>query len=67
MELLVIPLEDHPIGDGPVEIVECKGPGHPDTICDALAEEFTRTRPPTHISFPVNRLAPGRPASESPD
>ena len=26
----------------PVEIVERKGIGHPDTICDALAEEFSR-------------------------
>lgn len=26
----------------PVEIVERKGLGHPDTICDALAEEFSR-------------------------
>ncbi len=43
MELLVTPLEDHPIDDGPVEIVERKGLGHPDTICDALAEEFTRS------------------------
>jgi S-adenosylmethionine synthetase len=43
VELLVTPLEDHPIDDGPVEIVERKGLGHPDTICDALAEEFTRS------------------------
>ncbi|MGD2053738.1 MAG: methionine adenosyltransferase [Gammaproteobacteria bacterium] len=27
----------------PVEIVERKGTGHPDTICDALAEELSRT------------------------
>ena len=26
----------------PVEIVERKGVGHPDTICDALAEELSR-------------------------
>ena len=26
-----------------VEIVERKGTGHPDTICDALAEELSRT------------------------
>jgi len=25
----------------PVEIVECKGKGHPDSICDALAEEVS--------------------------
>jgi S-adenosylmethionine synthetase len=28
---------------GPVEIVERKGIGHPDTICDALAEELSLT------------------------
>jgi S-adenosylmethionine synthetase len=28
--------------DEPVEIVERKGLGHPDTICDALAEDFSR-------------------------
>jgi len=28
--------------DQPVEIVERKGIGHPDTICDALAEELSR-------------------------
>jgi S-adenosylmethionine synthetase len=27
----------------PVEMVERKGIGHPDSICDALAEEFSRT------------------------
>ncbi|MDH3636462.1 MAG: methionine adenosyltransferase [Gammaproteobacteria bacterium] len=27
----------------PVEIVERKGQGHPDTVCDALAEELSRT------------------------
>lgn len=40
MEHLVIsPLE---VTDDAVEVVECKGPGHPDTICDALAENFSR-------------------------
>jgi S-adenosylmethionine synthetase len=29
--------------DGPVEVVERKGLGHPDTICDALAETLSRT------------------------
>jgi len=29
-------------GEAPVEIVERKGVGHPDTICDALAEELSR-------------------------
>ena len=28
------------VGDAPVEVVERKGLGHPDTIADALAEEF---------------------------
>jgi S-adenosylmethionine synthetase len=29
--------------DEPVEVVERKGLGHPDTICDAIAEEFSRS------------------------
>lgn len=29
-------------GPGPAELVERKGLGHPDTICDALAEELSR-------------------------
>jgi S-adenosylmethionine synthetase len=32
-----------PYHSQPVEIVERKGIGHPDTICDALAEELSRT------------------------
>jgi S-adenosylmethionine synthetase len=32
-----------PFYNQPVEIVERKGIGHPDTICDALAEELSRT------------------------
>jgi S-adenosylmethionine synthetase len=40
MEALVLsPLE---IVDDTIEIVERKGLGHPDTICDALAETFSR-------------------------
>lgn len=40
MEYLVIsPLET---ADEAVEVVERKGLGHPDTICDALAENFSR-------------------------
>ena len=31
-----------PLSEGEVEIVERKGRGHPDTICDALAETFSR-------------------------
>jgi S-adenosylmethionine synthetase len=30
-----------PVDEQPVEVVERKGLGHPDTICDALAEEFS--------------------------
>ena len=30
------------LGDNGFEIVERKGLGHPDTICDSLAEEFSR-------------------------
>jgi len=32
-----------PYSSQPVEIVERKGIGHPDTMCDALAEELSRT------------------------
>jgi S-adenosylmethionine synthetase len=42
MELIVSALESPPAGDLPVEVVERKGLGHPDTICDALAEEVSR-------------------------
>jgi S-adenosylmethionine synthetase len=41
MELFVVPLGQVP-DEGPVEAVERKGIGHPDTICDALAEELSR-------------------------
>ncbi|MCK6460764.1 MAG: methionine adenosyltransferase, partial [Planctomycetes bacterium] len=41
MELFVTPLQRVP-EEGPVEAVERKGLGHPDTICDALAEELSR-------------------------
>ena len=30
-------------GENEVEVVERKGRGHPDTICDALSEEVSRT------------------------
>ena len=43
MELCVGPLEGRGAGQGGVEIVERKGLGHPDTLCDALAEEFSRS------------------------
>jgi len=32
----------NPLTDDAVEVVERKGLGHPDTICDALAESFSR-------------------------
>jgi S-adenosylmethionine synthetase len=38
MEVVLSSLRTTP-ADGPVEIVERKGVGHPDTICDALAEQ----------------------------
>ncbi|HEX5136008.1 MAG TPA: methionine adenosyltransferase [Planctomycetota bacterium] len=41
MELVVAPLARVP-DEGAVEAVERKGLGHPDTICDALAEELSR-------------------------
>ena len=43
MKLEVSQLESPPVGALPLEIVERKGMGHPDTICDALAEELSRT------------------------
>jgi S-adenosylmethionine synthetase len=39
VEVAVTPLA--PPAPGAVEVVERKGLGHPDTICDALAEEFS--------------------------
>lgn len=38
MELIVDSLLEPPVASSPVEIVERKGIGHPDTICDAIAE-----------------------------
>lgn len=35
----ITPLLDPPLSAQPLEIVERKGLGHPDTICDAVAEE----------------------------
>lgn len=43
MHLQISPLEFPAVGALPLEIVERKGVGHPDTICDALAEELSRT------------------------
>jgi S-adenosylmethionine synthetase len=41
MEILVRASHRPPIDE--IEVVEHKGPGHPDSICDALAEELSRT------------------------
>ena len=41
MKVMVTPLTSAPVAARPVEIVERKGTGHPDTICDALAEELS--------------------------
>lgn len=40
INLSLMPL---PYSEAPLEIVERKGLGHPDTICDALAEALSRT------------------------
>ncbi|MCK5002197.1 MAG: methionine adenosyltransferase [Gammaproteobacteria bacterium] len=42
MTQISLSLTPSPYGELPVEIVERKGIGHPDTICDALAEELSR-------------------------
>lgn len=42
MHLIITSVATPPPDDRPVEIVERKGIGHPDTICDAVAEEFSR-------------------------
>lgn len=41
MQLSIAPLEAPGPGELPFEIVERKGIGHPDTICDALAENLS--------------------------
>ncbi len=41
MNITVTPLTATPVGRLPVEIVERKGTGHPDSICDALAEQLS--------------------------
>ena len=35
---------DPQLDETPVEVVERKGLGHPDTMCDALAEEISAVR-----------------------
>jgi S-adenosylmethionine synthetase len=40
VEIVVHAPEGAPVRDQPVEVVERKGIGHPDTICDAIAESI---------------------------
>jgi S-adenosylmethionine synthetase len=42
MELRTTQAHFEPVEDRPIEIVERKGIGHPDTICDSIAEELSR-------------------------
>lgn len=42
MELVLSPIDAPAGAAAPVEVVERKGLGHPDTLCDALAEELSR-------------------------
>ena len=42
MNLQIAPLTESAPQNQPLEIVERKGLGHPDTICDALAEAFSK-------------------------
>ncbi len=41
MNIRVTPLDTQPVYEAEIEIVERKGLGHPDTICDALAEKLS--------------------------
>lgn len=41
MNVRVTPLDTQPVNVQEIEIVERKGLGHPDTICDALAEKLS--------------------------
>jgi len=41
MQVIVDRMPGPPVEAQPVEVVERKGLGHPDTICDTLAEEFS--------------------------
>jgi len=41
MEILVTKMQELPVGKGPMEIVERKGVGHPDTLCDGAAEALS--------------------------
>lgn len=42
MDLMIEPLHGPPVDQWALEVVERKGLGHPDSICDALAEDFSR-------------------------
>jgi S-adenosylmethionine synthetase len=41
MEIVIEKTKDAPVQNSTVEIVECKGLGHPDTLCDRAAEELS--------------------------
>lgn len=41
MDILITRMEGTPVRDGPMEIVERKGLGHPDTLCDGAAEALS--------------------------
>ncbi len=41
-EIVLERLQRPPIGEQRVEIVERKGLGHPDSVCDAVMEEIAR-------------------------
>jgi len=41
VDLRIAPVREPPVGGLEVELVERKGRGHPDTLCDAIAEEVS--------------------------
>ncbi|MBM4054611.1 MAG: methionine adenosyltransferase [Planctomycetes bacterium] len=41
MEIIIEQTQELPVGKSSVEIVERKGAGHPDTLCDGVAEELS--------------------------
>jgi S-adenosylmethionine synthetase len=42
MDLIIRPRAEHGPGQQPLEVVERKGIGHPDTICDGIAEHVSQ-------------------------
>lgn len=56
MRLAIEALQQAPVADRRVEVVERKGLGHPDTLCDALVEA---------IAVALNRLYRERACSTS--